>query len=442
MTDSKIVILGAGMAGLGAAYYLRRQDQSAVIYDAKIHAGGHTASWVNDDGFIFDEGPHISFTKSKRIQQLFSDNVDGEYETLDSYVDNYYYGHWIKHPAQANLHNLPTELKASCLLDFIAADKNEIVSEPANYLEWLKSVFGDTFAVKFPAVYAKKYHTLPADQMSTVWIGPRIYRPSMEEVVRGALFEQTDDVHYIPHFRYPKTGGFYSFLKPFVEASDVRVSHRVIRIDPQAKQITFENGTRVDYTELVSSIPLPDLVSVIDGVPDTVRAAAASLACTTCVTVNVGLTRNDFTGATWSYFYDEDITFTRLSFPHRMSPGTCPPGHGSIQAECYYSTKYRPLNVAPEDLVAPVIADLKRVGLMREDEPIVHTSVRLIPYANIIFDLDRETALPIVQDWLAKIGIHCAGRYGIWGYHWTDESFISGEEAAAAALAHLSDPVT
>lgn len=434
MSDAGIVILGAGMAGLGAAYHLRNQNCHATIYEAKNHPGGHTASWAADDGFVFDEGPHISFTKNERIQELFAANVDGNYETLDSYVDNYYHGRWIKHPAQANLYNLSDELKVKCLLDFIEADKKQVVRDPANYLEWLVSVFGETFATKFPAVYGKKYHTVAADEMSTVWMGPRIYRPSMEEVLRGAMVAETDDVHYIPHFRYPKTGGFFSFLKPFVEASDIRLDHRVTRIDPRARRVEFANGTVVGYDQLISSIPLPELVPLIDDAPAEIRTAAANLACTTCVTVNIGLGRNDFTKATWSYFYDEDLVFTRLSFPHRMSPGTCPPGCGSIQAEVYFSRKYRPFDGAPEDLVEPVISDLVKVGLMREDEPILHTSTRLIPYANIIFDLDRETALPVVNKWLDGIGLHRAGRYGAWGYHWTDESFVSGEEAAAAAL--------
>ena len=114
------------------------------------------------------------------------------------------------------------------------------------------------------------------------------------------------------------------------------------------------------------------------------------------MTVNIGIARNDFTPAAWTYIYDEDIVFTRLSFPHNMSPKTCPPGAGAIQAECYYSEKYRPLDVAPDDLIQPVIDDLIKIGMMRADDEILHRDARFIPHANIIFDLDREEALPIV----------------------------------------------
>ncbi|MCK8465076.1 FAD-dependent oxidoreductase [Aliiroseovarius sp. S1339] len=434
MSDQNIIILGSGMAGLGAAHHFHGAGISTRMYDKNDYPGGHTATFVHDSGFIFDDGPHISFSKDGRFQELFSDNVDGKFEKLNAYVNNYYHGAWVKHPAQANLHNLPDELKTQCILDFIEASKKDVVEKPANYLEWLISVFGETFATNFPAVYGKKYHTVDADQMSTVWMGPRLYRPSMEEVIRGAVFAETPDVHYISDFRYPTEGGFISYLKPFMEKTDMRLEHEVIAIDPDARTVEFANGVVETYDHLVSSIPLPALLPMVKGAPDHVREAAAKLACTTCITVNVGLARDDFTPATWTYIYDEDICFTRLSFPHKMSHKTCPPGCGSIQAECYYSDKYRPLDVSPDDLIQPVIDDLVKIGLIREDEEILHTDARLIPHANIIFDLDRETALPIVHEWLASVDINYVGRFGEWGYQWTDEAFKSGERGARQVI--------
>ena len=438
MSTPNIVIIGTGMAGLGAAHHFHGAGLATRTFDKNPFAGGHTYSHVHEDtGFIFDEGPHVSFSKDPRIQDLLADNVDGAFERMKVSVDNYYHGAWVKHPAQVNLHNLDPELKTRCILDFIEASKAEVVEKPANYLEWLISAFGETFATHFPAVYGKKYHTCPAELMSTVWMGPRLYRPTMEEVIRGAIFAETPDVHYIPNFRYPTEGGFVSYLKPFMEKTEIRLDHEVTAIDPVAKTVTFANGAVESYDHIVSSIPLPDLVPMVAGAPDAVRRAAGKLACTQCVTVNIGLARNEFTPAAWTYIYDEDIVFTRLSFPHNMSPRTCPPGAGAIQAECYYSEKYRPLDVAPDDLIEPVMRDLRRIGLLREDDEILHADARFIPHANIIFDLDREWALPIVHDWLQEVGITYVGRFGEWGYQWTDEAFKSGERGARQVVERL-----
>jgi protoporphyrinogen oxidase len=117
-----------------------------------------------------------------------------------------------------------------------------------------------------------------------------------------------------------------------------------------------------------------------------------------------------------------------------QSSKNVPTGAGSIQAEIYYSDKYRPIDRTPESIIQPVVRDLKRCGILLESDKILFTDVRLIPYANVIFDLERPNALSKIHDYLDDIGIFYCGRYGEWGYHWTDESFISGENAAQKVI--------
>jgi hypothetical protein len=82
-----------------------------------------------------------------------------------------------------------------------------------------------------------------------------------------------------------------------------------------------------------------------------------------------------------------------------------------------------------------VIRDLRRIGVIREDDAILFRDVMHIPYANVIFDLDRADAVATVHGFLEDVGIAWCGRYGDWAYIWTDESFISGENAAEKTLA-------
>ena len=196
----------------------------------------------------------------------------------------------------------------------------------------------------------------------------------------------------------------------------------------------FENGTSVEYKQLVSSVPLPDLIPTIKGTPRDVLEAAARLACTEVVIVNLVVDRRDLIDAHWTYFYDQDVFFTRLSTPHLQSPNNVPPGCGSIQAECYYSKKYRPLDRKPDECIEPTIRDLKRIGILREEDKILFRNTMHIEYANVIFDLERAAALDIVHRYLDDLGIAYCGRYGDWAYIWTDESFMSGEKAAEKVL--------
>jgi len=431
-----VVILGSGMAGFGAAYGLHAQGLTPIMYDKNAYHGGHTASFRSDSGFVFDVGPHISFTKDPRIQGLFADSVDQQYETVQINLNNYWRGHWPRHPVQLHLHGLPEDVIVKVIADFV--EQRQAPDRPVrNYADWLLSSFGRTFAELFPMQYTRKYHLTTADNMSTDWLGPRIYRPSLEEMLRGALSPSSAHVHYITHFRYPSDGGFVSYLKKFVPLGSLRFNHELVSLDPRTRELRFSNGAVAHYDALVSSVPLPELVRMIHGAPRDVLDAARRLACSTCVLVNVGVDRKDLSDAHITYFYDEDICFTRLGFPHMLSATNTPPGTGSIQAELYFSDKYKPLTGSPDDWIEPVITDLRRCGLLRQEDRILFSSAMMVRYANIIFDLDRAAALETVHGYLDDLGIAYCGRYGDWGYLWTDESFKSGEAAAQKVLGRM-----
>lgn len=433
MTSPNIVVLGSGMAGFGAAYRLNAEGINPVMYDKNSYHGGHTASFRNQSGFLFDIGPHISFTKDPRIQELFAESVDQQYESLPINLNNYWQGYWPQHPVQLHLHGLPVDTVTKVISDFVEERQKP---EPVihNYADWLVSSFGRSFAEFFPMRYTRKYHLTSAENMSTDWLGPRIYRPNLDEVLRGALSPSAPQVHYITHFRYPSAGGFVNYLKKFVPLGNLKLGHQLTAIDPRSRELRFSNGHVTNYDGLVSSLPLPDLLAMISGAPDDVVAAAQRLACSTCVLVNLGINREDLSKAHMTYFYDEDICFTRLGFPHMLSSRNAPPGTGSIQAEVYFSKKYKPLTASPDSLIEPVIRDLHRCGLLRDTDRILSKEAFLLPYANIIFDLERAAALRIVHGYLDDLGIAYCGRYGDWGYMWTDESFKSGELAAERAL--------
>jgi protoporphyrinogen oxidase len=430
-----VAILGSGMAGLGAANRLRESARSGTIFEKKRYAGGHTMSHRRD-GYVFDEGPHVSFTRNERLRAMFEKAVGRDLVQVDAYIDNYWQGHWIRHPVITNMHGLPVETTTACIRDYVEA---KTVSEPriANYEDWLVASYGRAYAETFPMRYTEKYHTTGAANLSTDWVGPRLYQASLEEVLRGALAPESPNIHYVQDYRYPAHDGFIAFLAHLIGDSAIRLEHEVTGIDPRGRELRFANGVHAGYDALVSSVPLPELVPMIDGAPRDVREAAARLACTSVVLVNLGVDRPDVSRASWTYFYDAEFPFSRVSFPRTFSPHVVPEGAGSIQAEVYFSARYRPLEVPPETLIEPVIEGLRRCGTIRPGDRILFREAMLIPYANIIFDLERAAALEVVHGYLDEVGIAWCGRYGDWGYLWTDEAFESGERAAERALTRL-----
>jgi protoporphyrinogen oxidase len=434
---SKIVIIGAGMAGFGAAHHFYKNNIRATIYEKNNFIGGHAATYVRD-GFIFDDGPHISFTKDKRIRKLFHDSVNGKVEAFNANVNNYWKGFWVKHPAQVNLHGLPDEMVVKIIRELVESGRTK-ERTAANYKEWLLETFGKTFAETFPLQYTKKFHTTEAENLDIDWIGSRLYQPKLDEVLKGALSDSTKDVHYVTDFYYPTHGGFVKFLDQFIDKVNVEYSYEVTKIDPVRNLISLSNGKTKRYDYLISSVPLPALIPLIEGVPAAVLEASRKLACSICVSVNIGVKRKDISKAHWTYFYDQDIIFSRLSFPHLWSPNNVPENCGSIQAEIYFSNKYKPLTKDPVSLIEPTIKDLKRCGILNESDEIIFQEARISKYANVIFDLERIPNLKIVHDYLDQADIKYCGRFGEWGYHWTDESFISGENAADKVLKQMKN---
>jgi protoporphyrinogen oxidase len=439
MSDRPILVIGTGFAAFGAGHRLEAAGRRYVVHDRNAYPGGHTASHELPGGFLFDDGPHVSFTKDERIQSILADAVGGAYESVPIGLDNHWQGRTITHPLQVNLHGLPTDLIVRILVDLASAHAEAAAmggGSPADYETWLRRAYGDTFAETFPMTYGRKYHTTEMRNLTTDWVGPRMYRPSLEEALRGALEPApVRDLHYVTHFRYPTHGGYAAYLRGWVERSDVHLGSELVGIDPSTRTASFGDGRVVEFDRLVSSVPLPDLVPLIVNAPASVVEAARRLAFTSVVLVNLGVDRPGIGGDTHiRYVYDEEIPFARISFPHRLSPTVVPAGASAIQVEWYSSEKYSPLARGLDEHIEPSISHLTTMGVLEPDDRILVSEATFTRFANVIYDHERGPAVAAIHAWLDELGIHYCGRYGEWNHLWTDESFMSGERAAGAAI--------
>ena len=182
-------------------------------------------------------------------------------------VNNYWKGHWIKHPAQINLHGLPADLVTKILLEFVEVAQRAESPPIRNYEDWLRASFGKTFAETFPMQYTIKYHTTTAANMNTEWIGPRLYRPKLEEVFRGALAAELG--RRALHQRLSLSKPRRLCRLPGAVSEDRRHQARPQgRSDrPEGAPAALREWRDGRLRRLVSSIPLPELVPMIVGAP-------------------------------------------------------------------------------------------------------------------------------------------------------------------------------
>ena len=448
-------ILGAGLAGLSSSYHLGHVN--CQLFEQHSYVGGHIHS-EQRGGFTWDEGPHVSFTKSEYVRALFDDGI--EVLKYPVYPVNYYQGTWIDHPAQTNLYVLPEALKQACVKDFLAVRNagDGTYFAPKNYQEWLEFAFGKTFANTFPRAYTKKYWTTEPENLTTDWVGSRVYFPEIDDVVKGAEGPLQKATHYISSVRYPTNGGYFSFTTKLAAGAKVFHGKKLRYISFANREIQFFDGSSIRYEKLVNTIPLPILIKNSDA-PDAIKAAADKLSCSSILILNVAANHASPRNNTWLYVYDEDKLSSRINFTELLAPSNAPVGKTGIQVEVYFS-KYRPMLESVECIQARVIEELVEMQLLQSAEAVESVETKWIEWANVIFDIPRQAALDSILEWLSTQGLQreaddlqsttdweskfadapataneasllLAGRFAQWNYYWTDDCVLRGKYIGA-----------
>lgn len=412
------VILGAGIAGISAAFHMKQKSISSVIYEKDNDWGGLCGSFTID-GFRFDRFVHFSFASEPSTASIFENSSPMYSHPSVSY--NYWKGYWLKHPAQNNLFSLPAEEKVKIIEGFISRPVMA-VDEIRDYGEWLIVQYGKYFAEHFPYLYTRKYWGREAYQLETKWVGSRMYSPNISEVLLGAFEAQQKNFYYTKFMNYPKKGGFRSILDTCRAGLNIKFNKKVTSIDTDTKTIDFADGAFEKYESITSSLPLPEMVKVVKNCPPEVKKAAEKLHWTCGYQVSLGFKRDDIAKHLWFYIYDENILSSRVYSPNLKSPDNVPSGCSSLQAEVFFSDD---ANIPASDVVlANTVEKLKKIcGFTEED--LVVKDIRFEKYANVIFTPEIYEAREKVQSWLSSLNIKVIGRFGKWDYLWSHQAFES-----------------
>jgi UDP-galactopyranose mutase len=272
--------------------------------------------------------------------------------------------------------------------------------------------------------------------MTCDWTSNRVPSTNLWSVIRGAIISTQSNAGTNAKFRYPNHGTGYGALPNGIAESlpNAYVNHPATCIDIDRRTVEFKNGeTTVAYNSIISTIPLPDLVKIIPQAPDEVRQAASELKCNSIYVVNLGIDRPDISPSHWIHFPEPELSFFRISFPQNLGKDLVPANKSAISAEVAYSS-WQPLDKAT--IVDRVISDLRRTGVLKEQDKIELTDTMDIRYAYPIYDLKRKQNVRTIHNWLEEAGIYPAGRYGLWAYLWSHEAILSGKQVGLRVASH------
>ena len=417
--NNNTIILGAGISGLGAAYSLRQKGETPLVLEKDETYGGLCGCFTID-GFTFDRFVHLSFAKDERVLNIFNTSAKQVITHIPNPY-NIYNRKWIKHPAQNNLYPLSAEEKSLIINDFLSRPNNVEADKIDNYEQWLRIQFGNYFAEHFPMKYTKKYWMCEAKELETRWVGQRIYQPSVEEVIKGSQTADTPVTYYAKEMRYPASGGYRQFFSLLAEGTDIRYGKEVTNIDTTKKTVKTSDNTTYHFTRLISTLPLNLYPSLMPGMPEDIKTAARMLKATSGYHVSIALKTKDIPPYLWWYIYDEDILAARMYSPSLKSPNNAPEGCSSLQMEVYCAENA----FTEQELKERTVGKLIEIGIIKEED-ILFTHIGFEAYANVIFDKNIYVCREKVRKYLISQGVEPIGRFGEWGYLWSDQSLLSG----------------
>ena len=335
-------------------------------------------------------------------------------------------------PFQANLAALTDEIVRECICGLNATHRQRRDNANESLEDRVTARFGAGLARHFFIPYHTKLYGNAAKNMSAEWCDKFIPKPDVNEIIEGAYGRQKKDFGYNIDFYYPAQGGNQKLSDAFAEqVQNLWLGSGVKKIHWQQKQIETHKTPPIRYDHLVSTIPLPELLRALFPLPAEFNRARKRLRWRSVHCINLGLKKEDLSNRHWAYFPEPEYVFYRVGFTHNFAPRSVPPNHSSLYIEIAGDPDEK---INSEDLVDRAVNDLRRAGILGEEDEIAAMQYLPIPYAYVVYDHHRFSAVNTIQRFLTKNGIHSIGRYGGWKYSFMEEAILDGKQMAERLL--------
>ncbi len=300
----RLVIIGGGLTGLVAGERLAAAGRAAVVLEREAEPGGACRT-LECSGYAFDHTGHLLHVGRQETERYLEElGLWRSLRVWERAAAIVVGGHVTPYPIQIHTHGLAPEVRRDCLLGFVRAWASTASGEaPASFRDWVLERFGDGLARHFFFPYNAKLYRAAPEELSLDWVGRYVPKPSLEEVVDGALGLYRDRVGYNAVFRYPASGGIG--LLPSAVAARVpglRTHAEVVGVHLGERWLELADGERLPWDRLVATLALPALLDrVLDGLPEEVRAARRALRWVRVLNVALGCAgrhRDPSTGST------------------------------------------------------------------------------------------------------------------------------------------------
>jgi protoporphyrinogen oxidase len=431
-------VLGAGPAGLTAAYTLALRGCPAVVYEADGVVGG-LAKTVEFNGYRFDLGGHRFFTKIGTVHRLWEDMLGDELLRRPRLSRIYYDGKFLAYPLKAR--DIVTRLgvveSVLCALSYVASRRHRH-AHAETFEEWVTARFGRRLYDAFFRSYTEKVWGIPGSEIRSEWAVQRIKNFSLAKAVATVLHLRREHVTtLIEEFRYPRLGPgqMWETFQARVEERGIPVllKHRVTAIrhdDGLVRSVVVRaNGDELEIAvdNVLSTIPLQELVLSLDPPPpDEVIAAAGRLRYRALCLVALITTEAMPFPDNWIYLHDPGTRAGRVQNFGAWSTSMVRPGTSCLGVEYFCFEDDEIWKMSDTEAVAMARDELARIGLLDASRVTDGVKVR-VPKAYPMYDAQYRDAVDTIRRYLESMpNLKTCGRNGLHRYNNQDHSMWTG----------------
>jgi len=436
----RTAVIGAGPAGITAAYRLTKAGITVDLYEASGSVGG-LAKTIDLWGMKADIGPHRFFSHDTRINSLWLEVVKQDYSMVQRLTRIYYRGRFFHYPLRPvnTLGELGFSEAARCMASF-AWQRISPVKLNGSFENWVVQRFGKRLYEIFFKTYSEKLWGISCAELDDDFAAQRIKKLSLAEAVSNAVFPSKKNSHHslVDTFAFPSGGSgmVYNRMAEAIREGGNRILlntpvARVVTSGGQLKGIETAGKNFIACDRVISSMPINQLVARLDEAPEEIRQAAGELKFRNAIMVYLLVEGNDLFPDNWMYIHSPDLKTGRITNFRNWSPAM----HGGrndtilmMEYWCYPEEDF--WNNKEEDLVELAMKELKQTGLAGSRK-VLDGFVLRIPKCYPVYRIGYRNRLKPVEQYLRTIkDLQVIGRFGAFKYNNQDHSMLMGLLAA------------
>ena len=442
--DKKFVILGAGPAGMGAAWELYKKGAKHItVIDHNDQVGG-LARTMKFKGYFFDVGPHRFLTKYAEVEALWKELLGDDLLSRPRLTRIYYRNRFFVYPLKLTdaLWNLGLWQSMLVGMSFLKAQVRWYGKDPKNFAEWTEKTFGNRMSQAFFRDYFTKVWGIGAHEVGIEWAGQRIKRISIRDFFGKKLKEfvwQQKSENIGNKFYYPRYGAgqFYTTMQKKLAAAGVtfQLGRTVLAIRHEGSRLTSvetegQGGKAETFSGdiFISSIPANFLISALaPAVSNDVRALTSAMRFRAHIAVNMIVNRKDLFADSWLYIQSVDFRIARIGNYGAFSPDMLGnPDTSAIGVEFFCFAGDTFWEKSDEDIIALAVDELVKLGFISRQEYASAFVVRHEDAYPTYYLGYREAFARVRQCLEAFENLRLIGRAGMYKYKDQDHALYTG----------------